>query len=161
MKKKNLIKLLLFLFIVMVLSITFSINSMAKAKEEGKVKWLKYNEGLAKAKKEDKPIFIDFYTDWCHYCKLMEQQTFSDSKVSKLIKESFIAIRVNADKEKDVTSKYRITGYPNVWFLKSNGEPIGVLPGFVKADVFLNILEYIRGRYYEKMNFKQYMEKKK
>ena len=58
-----------FLFIVAV-AIVFLIqinNSYSAGKD-----WLKFDEGMAKAKKENKSVLVDFYTDWCHWCKEME-----------------------------------------------------------------------------------------
>ena len=39
--------------------------------------WYSFNEGIALAKKENKHIVLDFYTDWCGWCKVMDQKTFS------------------------------------------------------------------------------------
>ena len=40
------------------------------------VTWIGFNEGLEKAAKEKKNILVDFYTDWCHWCKVMDEKTF-------------------------------------------------------------------------------------
>ena len=68
-----------------------------------KLNWYKFDEGIAKAKKENKQILVDFYTDWCGYCKKMEAETYSDEKVIKYLNDKFILIKLNPEKDGEVT----------------------------------------------------------
>ncbi|GAB4316921.1 MAG: hypothetical protein Kow0074_05190 [Candidatus Zixiibacteriota bacterium] len=143
----------------------------SKGKSEG-IEWLSYDEGLEKAKETGKPIVIDFYTDWCGYCKKMDRETFKDPKVISYMKENFISVRVNGESKKMVSHKgeqlsersltkaYRVSGFPTFWFLSSDGEPIGPAPGYKPTKSWLTLLEYVGGSHYKKMSFDTYVKSK-
>ena len=132
--------------------------SMSKESTE-KINWLNYDEGLQKALNEKKHIMINFYADWCYYCKKMDNQTFTNWSIIEILKEGFVAIKVNADKERKLASSYKITGLPATVFLEYNAIPIQLFPGYMPTDMFENILKYIGGNYYKNMKYKDYLSK--
>lgn len=93
---------------------------------------LTFKEVLEKAKKEDKSVFIDFYTDWCGPCKKLNSTTFKDPQVGALLNSQFINHKVNAEKGEGVelAKKYEISGYPTMFFLDSDGRPIKRIVGY-------------------------------
>ncbi len=146
----------------------------SKEKEKDKVLiWYSYDRGLKKAEKAEKHLFLYFYTRYCKFCQKMERETFSDPAVKKILYDSFIPIRVYATSgkkvkfdgslitEKELTQKYRVRGYPSSWFLKPDGEKIAPLIGYMPAEKFSIVLEYVKDRAYEKMKFSTYMKLKK
>ncbi|MGE0085479.1 MAG: thioredoxin family protein [Desulfococcaceae bacterium] len=132
--------------------------SPAKA-DAGNIAWLSYEEGLSRGKTEKKKIFLNFYADWCQYCKIMDMQTFRDSSVVKYLNENFISVRINSDHNRKIAADYNVTGLPVSWFVAENGENIGSQPGFIPPDALLPLLKYIHTDSYKKMNFTQFMEK--
>jgi thioredoxin-related protein len=123
------------------------------------ISWGEYEKGMAQAKQDNKLIFLNFYADWCGYCKKMDDETFVDRAVANYLQDHFVAIRINADKEEKVASIYGVRGLPLFCFLKPNGEPISSLPGYIPPEKFLNILKFIKTGSYEKMSFNDFMEK--
>jgi thioredoxin-related protein len=107
------------------------------------IKWYTYDEGMALGKNEKKTVFFYFYADWCPYCRKMEKETFQNPSVVSFINENFIAIRVNADKEKKIASNYGVIGLPTSWFSEGNGDKIGNLPGYIPPERFLSMLKKI------------------
>jgi len=85
------------------------------------INWRRYEEGLAEAKKEKKPVCIIFYTEWCPHCANYSA-VFHDSKVVELSKR-FVMVRLDKDKEKELSKKYAPDGeyIPRTYFLSSAG----------------------------------------
>ncbi|MFV0237971.1 MAG: thioredoxin family protein [Flavobacteriales bacterium] len=64
------------------------------------VKWFTIEEAVIEQKEHpDKKLFVDFYTDWCGYCKTMEKKTLNEEVISKLINTHFIPVKFNAEKQ--------------------------------------------------------------
>ncbi len=137
-----------------------------------KIAWLPYDVGLEKAKKENKHILVDFYTNWCYYCKKMDREVFVRPEVIKMLNEYFITVKVNGESKKELDidgykiternlaiSEYRVRGYPAYWFLKPDSEKLGVLPGYQKPEVFLDVLYFMKEALYDSMKFDEYMKK--
>ncbi len=139
-----------------------------EAKEVIELNWVKYDKGLELAAKENKLVMVDFYTNWCRYCKKMDKETFAEETVAKYLSEKFIVVKVNAESketvvtangslsEKDLSKSFGVRGYPAYWFLKPDGEKINNIPGYVPADRFINILRYFGEGYYETKTWKEY-----
>jgi len=128
-----------------VLLITFFIltNVFSIAASAGEIIWHDYEKGLALGKSSNKKIMINFYADWCGYCKKMEKETFGAAKVADYLNANFIAIRINSDKNMELARAYHVTGLPVTWFLTENGDKIGNRPGWMNAGTFLDLLEYV------------------
>ena len=112
-----------------------------------KVIWISFDEGLAKANIEKKHMIVDFYTDWCHWCKVMDEKTFNDAKVNKKLKERFITVRINAESRSEtatykgktfsnveLTQAFGVKGFPSLAFLNPDGDIITIVPGYVPAE---------------------------
>lgn len=137
------------------------------------VNWHSFTEGIQKAKAEKKPILVDFYTDWCTYCKKMEKETYSQKKLYEYLNKNFINIKVNAESQKkikfagkDVTEQelamgFQVSSYPTMFFMASETETIGTAPGFIDADQFLVISNYVGSESYKKMSLENYRKKQK
>jgi thiol:disulfide interchange protein DsbD len=80
---------------------------------------------------------IDFYADWCGPCLLLEQKTFSDEKVQKLLTDRTVPIRVNVDDEPKLATQYKVTAIPCLVFVDGEGKEIGRIIGFQPADKFI------------------------
>lgn len=144
----------------------------APAQDKNVIEWVGFDEGIAIAKKENKPILIDVYTDWCTWCKEMDKKVFSDKTVIEYISKYFVAVKFNAESNQIVTLKDRrltqrelsyamgITSYPTTLFLKPDGAPITRLPGYVPPETYRDVVEYIKVAGYDKMTFEEWQLQK-
>jgi uncharacterized protein len=63
-------------------------------------------EAFEKARKEDKPIFLSIGYSTCHWCHVMERESFEDPEVAKLMNEVFVSIKVDREERPDIDSIY-------------------------------------------------------
>lgn len=119
-----------------------------------------YSEGT------DKKFIVDVYTDWCHWCKVMDKKTFSDPVVVKYLNEHFHMVKFNAEQKESVRHKgkeykweslgrngmnmlgYELLngkmGYPSLVYLDKNLEPIAVSPGYKESGQLLSELRSLQ-----------------
>jgi len=111
---------------------------------QSSIRWLPYSQAvLDQAAREGKPVFVDFYADWCVPCKEMDAQTFPVAEVVARSKD-FVMLKVDLTSAEDPQSealikKYGVKGVPTLVFLRPDGREISELrgTGFEPSDVFL------------------------
>ena len=98
------------------------------------------------AAESGKFIFIDAYTDWCGWCKVMDKNTFSQPEVAARMNESFVNYKIEMEKEdigKLLAMKYGIRSFPSFIILNKKGELHTVLTGYSPPEDWLKSLEEI------------------
>ena len=118
--------------------------ALASGEPAGKIPWIEdWGAALAKAKKEQRPLLVDFHTSWCAFCVKLEQESFGAADVAKLARDNFVCARLDADVQKAATLRYRPTGFPTVVFATPTGEEIWRFEGFKDAAQLRKILEKV------------------
>jgi uncharacterized protein YyaL (SSP411 family) len=119
--------------------------NIAKARADGKtvlVEWKPWSEEtFARAKHERKFLLVDGAAAWCHWCHVMDETTYSDPAVAKVLAEKFIAVRVDIDERPDIADRYGEWGWPATILLSPDAEEIGKLRGYVSKEDLLPILQ--------------------
>jgi uncharacterized protein len=96
------------------------------------IDWHEWNdEAFARARTEDKPILLDIGAVWCHWCHVIDRESYENPAISKIINEHFVAIKVDRDERPDVDSRYQSAisaisgqgGWPLTGFLLPDGKP--------------------------------------
>jgi uncharacterized protein YyaL (SSP411 family) len=109
---------------------------------DGPVAWQPWSAAtFQRAARERKPIYVNVAAGWCHWCHVMDAQTFADPAVARLLGERFVAIRVDADARPDLAERYRDWGWPANAFLTPEAEPVLELRGFQAPEAFRAVLE--------------------
>lgn len=88
----------------------------AKAQNAETLKWHTLSEAIELNKTTPKKFLIDVYTDWCGWCKVMDQKTFQQSTIAAMIDKYFYAVKFNAEKDADVEylgKTYKLIVDPN------------------------------------------------
>lgn len=98
--------------------------------------------GLEAAQKSGKPVFIDFYVDWCGWCKKLDREVYTDAEVQK-IADQFVFVKVNCEKDEATARKYYVEGFPTMVFLSPQGKVIDRIDGFVEKGVLVKYLNDI------------------
>ncbi len=97
---------------------------------------LSFDAAREKAAAENKIVFIDFYTTWCGPCKELDATTWQDAAVVALLSEKAISLKIDAEKERDLARRYKVSAYPTLLLLKSDGTEIDRLVGYRDAVKF-------------------------
>ncbi len=96
------------------------------------VRWNAWGEAaFARAQAEDKPILLDIGAVWCHWCHVMDRESYEDAEIAALINELFVAVKVDRDERPDVDARYQAAvsaisgqgGWPLTAFLTPDGRP--------------------------------------
>ncbi len=120
--------------------------SVARAEiiESEPYNWIKddYERAFSLAKTENKPLIIDFWAEWCVYCKKLEKITFRDSKVVGRAGD-FVFLKVNYDNNRELASKFDVSGLPTVLFLEPGGREVSRETSYFGADTMLRNMDKV------------------
>lgn len=114
------------------------LSAQAKDEQSGPIAWsTDLKKSLATAKQSNKYVLVDFYTDWCSMCKVMDKTTYKDAGFAKYINAKFLCVKLNAEDkgegQKEAES-HNIGDYPHMLIYNSGGKVIGQLAGFQKPQ---------------------------
>jgi thiol-disulfide isomerase/thioredoxin len=100
---------------------------------------------LAKSKESGKPVFIDFTTEWCGWCRKLEADTYSQASVGEAMK-AFVNVMVDAEKGEGpaIAKRYGVTGFPTLVIVDAEGGEIDRISGYRPPEPFLKEIARIR-----------------
>ena len=110
----------------------FATSSYLRSARHQPVNWHAWGEAaFALAQAEDKPILLDIGAVWCHWCHVMDRESYEDPEIARIIHDHFVAVKVDRDERPDVDSRYQAAvaaisqqgGWPLTAFLTPDGRP--------------------------------------
>ena len=104
------------------------------------ITWLPWSaDAFTRAAREAKPVLLSITAAWCRACHEMDRTTYADAEVAALVRDRFIAVRVDTDRRPDINERYNLGGWPTTAFLTPDGE---LITGgtFVAADRMAAVL---------------------
>jgi uncharacterized protein YyaL (SSP411 family) len=118
---------------------TETLNSLSKASSaylrsamHQPIQWHEWGEeAFAIAQRENKPILLDIGAVWCHWCHVMDRESYDDPEIAEIVNQHFIAVKVDRDERPDIDSRYQVAvssisgqgGWPLTAFLTPDGKP--------------------------------------
>jgi thioredoxin-related protein len=128
-----------------------------------------FEDVVAEAQAQDKPILVEIYAPWCPYCQRMQETVYANETVREYLDETFTYVRLNSDttagthqyrdrtlSTRQLASALGAKGVPTTTFLKPDGSPIARQPGFIKRPQFLKIIRYVGSGAYENESFQEF-----
>jgi thioredoxin-related protein len=142
------------------------------------VQWYSIETADSLRGKTPKKMFIDVYTDWCGWCKVMDKNTFTDPKVAAYLNKYFYSVKLNAEQTTPIKfdghtftfmPEYRShelaiallqgkMSYPNIVYMNEQGQPIQAVPGYQTPDVILPILVFFAENHYQQLSWEDYQK---
>ena len=107
-------------------------SSYLRSARHQPVQWHPWGEAaFALAQGENKPILLDIGAVWCHWCHVMDRESYEDPEIARIINDHFVAVKVDRDERPDVDSRYQAAvsaisgqgGWPLTGFLTPDGRP--------------------------------------
>jgi uncharacterized protein len=118
---------------------TSTLNALARASSaylrsamHQPIRWHEWGEeAFASAQRENKPMLLDIGAVWCHWCHVMDRESYDDPEVAAIVNEHFIAVKVDRDERPDIDIRYQAAvsavsgqgGWPLTAFLTPDGKP--------------------------------------
>jgi len=122
-------------------------DSVRVTDDPTEIRWITdYAEAVEKAGRLDRHIITEFYTDWCTWCKKMDDSVFTDPAVIAMGKK-FLFLRVNAEVDTALAHRFNISGYPTVILLEKAGNEVDRILGYEPPLTFAETIEgYLEGK---------------
>lgn len=148
-----------------------ALNSLSKASSaylrsamHQPIRWHEWGEeAFATAQCENKPILLDIGAVWCHWCHVMDRESYDSPEIAEIVNQRFIAVKVDRDERPDIDSRYQVAvssisgqgGWPLTAFLTPDGKPFYGGTYFPPEDhygrpSFKRVLLSIANAYHEK-----------
>ncbi len=159
----------------------FSAFALEAYTQKPEVKWHTLQEAEQLSRQTPKPIFIDTYTDWCGWCKKMDQETFSNSVIAEILNTKFYPVKFNAEGNESITflgttfindgkagKAHQLAvallqgrlSYPTVVFMtqKDKKYQVSPVPGFRQPKEMEILLSYFADQAFESQKWEDYQK---
>jgi thioredoxin-related protein len=152
-----------------------SCNAQSDKKATGEVKWYTFEEAVKLNEKNPKKIFIDVYTDWCSWCKVMDQKTFTNTEIADYLNMHYYPVKFNAESKEPITFQGRVfenkgegrrsphelavallqgkMSYPSIAYMDENNQLLTAVPGYVTPIQIEPILVFFGENHYKTTNW--------
>ena len=159
------------------LIILFMVVSTVVFSQGKEVKWYSIQEAEKLIRENPRPMFIDTFTDWCGWCKKLDQDTFSNTVIAEILNNKFYAVKFDAEGKDTI----RFAGmtfindgkagkshqlavallqgqmyYPNIVFFNEKIQLLTNVPGYRTAKEMEVLLSFFSDKVYEKQNFQDF-----
>ncbi|HEY9759940.1 MAG TPA: DUF255 domain-containing protein [Oculatellaceae cyanobacterium] len=106
------------------------------------IKWQDWSDDIFKrSASQNKLVILDLHAVWCHWCHVMDEKTYANAAVQKIIEEHFIPVSVDQDSRPDLANRYEDYGWPATIIYSPSGKERKLLSGFLPPSEFLEILQ--------------------
>lgn len=142
------------------------------------INWITWEEAMLLSEDEPRKILLDVYTEWCYWCKRMDESTFQDTSIAAYINENFYPVKFDAEQKQDIEFKGKVYKYvksgkkgfhelaavllngrlsfPTLVFLDQNHDVIQSIVGYKTPGQFEKIATYFADDHFKKTPWSTY-----
>lgn len=151
-------------------------NKLEATNDSTEIHWMTIDDVQVAMKKQPKKVFVDVYTDWCGWCKVMDKKTFSNKEVIKYMNKNFYAVKLDAERKDSVMFLGKLYGfvpgyranqlaidllggrmsYPTSVILEEQFLNPAPIPGYLDVATIEKILKYLGENIYKSKQFPEY-----
>ena len=144
--------------------------------DTSEIKWMTIDEVQVAMKKEPRKVFMDVYTDWCGWCKVMDKKTFTNKELIKYLNTKFYSVKLNAEHKDEIRfmgKMYKLSSdnrthelavellkgymsYPSTIVMEENFQNPQAIQGFQEASFFEVVLKYLGENIYKTQGFEDF-----
>jgi uncharacterized protein YyaL (SSP411 family) len=108
----------------------------------GGIKWEPWSDAaFERARRDNRCVLLDLEAVWCHWCHVMDEKTYSDPAVTKVINQHFVALKVDQDARPDLSHRYEEYGWPATIIFNGRGQELAKRSGYIASDEMLSLLQ--------------------
>ena len=165
---------------LLIITLLSLIGATAFAQE--KIQWMSFEEAVERCAEQPKMVFIDVFTDWCGWCKRMDQSTFANPVIAKYMNEHFYAVKFDAERQDTVSFQGRqylnvmrpdgrkgshqlayalLKGkmsYPSYVIMDEQMQTIQVIGGYMEAKQFEPMIHFFGDKAYKSMSGEDFLK---
>lgn len=165
---------------LLIITLLSLIGATAFAQE--KIQWMSFEEAVERCAEQPKMVFIDVFTDWCGWCKRMDQSTFANPVIAKYMNEHFYAVKFDAERQDTLTfqgkqylSVMRPDGrkgshqlayallkgkmsYPSYVIMNEQMQTIQIIGGYMEARQFEPMIHFFGDKAYKSMSGEDFLK---
>lgn len=168
--------------LIIVISSLLALSSLgmqpANFAPQDEIHWLSIDQAYERAQTDGKKILIDFYTDWCGWCKRLDRDTYSQAEVAAYINTHFHPVKFDAEQRQQLTLAGRTykflnkgrrgvhefaavmmngrLSYPSTAILQADLRPVTVVPGYHGPEEMLMILTFLGEDHYQQTSWEAF-----
>ncbi len=114
------------------------------AGEQAKIAWQPWSDSIfEQAEREHRFVLLDLEAVWCHWCHVMDEQTYADPKVIALVRSHYLPVKVDQDSRPDLADRYEDYGWPATVVFQSDGSEIVKRQGYLPPKLMASMLQAI------------------
>jgi thiol:disulfide interchange protein len=101
-----------------------------------------FEDALERATAENKAVLVNFYAEWCVWCKRMESTTLRDANVAAMLSNSVVPVSLDVEGDgEELSTEFGVEALPTVLVLDGEGRELGRIPGYLPPAGFLEAVE--------------------
>lgn len=131
----------------MAMAVLLGIALSAKAATAPAIRWEKdFKTATERARAENRIVMVDFWADWCTFCKKLDETTYKNAGVVSRLSRTTVPVKVNTEgrrEEVEIGEEHGIENLPTIGFFTPEGRAVARIEGYVDADAFLRLMNTV------------------